>query len=75
MFQCGLYDGATTYFHAKYTMWQLDPSGNLNNRMSFKTYPSGHMMYLRKPDLKQANEDLRAFILSSNNFNKAIKYE
>jgi carboxypeptidase C (cathepsin A) len=29
MFQSGYYDGATTYFNAKYTMWQLDPSGNL----------------------------------------------
>jgi len=26
LFQSGYYDGATTYFNAKYTMWQVDPS-------------------------------------------------
>ena len=59
--QSGYYDGATTYFNAKYTMNQLDPSGRMRDRMSFKGYRSGHMMYLRAEDLAQANEDLRAF--------------
>jgi hypothetical protein len=31
-------------------------------RLSWKGYRSGHMMYLRREDLKQANEDLREFI-------------
>ena len=34
--QSGYYDGATTYFDAKYTMWQLDPSGRMKDRMDFK---------------------------------------
>ncbi|HSP41044.1 MAG TPA: hypothetical protein VLN46_06385, partial [Gillisia sp.] len=52
----------TTYFNAKYTMWQLDPSGKMQDRISFKGYRSGHMMYLRAEDLKNANDDVREFI-------------
>ena len=62
MIQSGYFDGATNYFDAKYTMWQLDPSGQMRDRLSFKGYRSGHMMYLRKEDLKQANQDIRDFI-------------
>ena len=62
MVQSGYYDGATQYFNAKYTMWHLDPSGKLKDRLSFKGYRSGHMMYLRAEDLKSANDDVRAFI-------------
>ncbi len=65
MIQAGYYDGATNYFDAKYTMWQLDQSGNLKDRLSFKGYRSGHMMYLRRDDLKQSNQDLREFIKAS----------
>lgn len=74
MFQTGYYDGACTYFNTKYTMWQIDPSGKLKDRMSFKGYRSGHMMYLRKEDLKTANDDLRNFILKSLSNGKAAKY-
>lgn len=62
MIQSGYYDGATTYFNAKYSMWQLDPSGKLKDRLSFKGYRSGHMMYLRREDLENANNDIRDFI-------------
>lgn len=72
--QSGYYDGATTYFNAKYTMWQIDPSGRLKDRMDFKGYRSGHMMYLRKEDLKKANDDLRDFILRTMNTGKSAKY-
>ncbi|WP_156877182.1 S10 family peptidase [Salinimicrobium terrae] len=65
LIQSGYFDGATTYFDAKYTMWQLDPSGKMRDRLSFKGYRSGHMMYLRNEDLKKANDDLREFILNS----------
>jgi hypothetical protein len=40
----------------------MDPSGKLKDRMSWKGYRSGHMMYLRKQDLETANDDIRAFI-------------
>jgi carboxypeptidase C (cathepsin A) len=72
--QSGYYDGATTYFNAKYTMWQVDPSGRMKDRFDFKGYRSGHMMYLRREDLKKANEDLRAFILRTQPEGKSAKY-
>lgn len=74
LFQAGYYDGATTYFNTKYTMWQIDPSGKLKSRMNFKGYRSGHMMYLRRADLKTANEDIRNFIKKSSSNGKAAKY-
>ncbi len=72
--QSGYYDGATTYFSAKYSMWKTDPSGKLKDRFTFKGYRSGHMMYLRNEDLKQANEDLRVFILNSLSKGTSAKY-
>lgn len=62
MVQSGYFDGGTPYFDAKYTMWNIDPSGRFQDRMRFKGYESGHMMYLRKPDLATSNEDIRTFI-------------
>jgi carboxypeptidase C (cathepsin A) len=74
LIQSGYYDGATTYFNAKYTMWQIDPSGKMKDRFYFKGYRSGHMMYLRNEDLIKANDDLRAFIEASSARGKAAKY-
>lgn len=65
LFQVGYYDGATNYFDAKYSMWQLDPSGKMRDRLFFEGYRSGHMMYLRNEDLRLSNEHLREFILHS----------
>lgn len=62
MIQSGYFDGGTDYFSAKYTMWNLDPSGKLKERLRFKGYRSGHMMYLRDEDLAVANEHIREFI-------------
>ena len=44
MIQAGYYDGATNYFDAKYTMWQLDPSGLMQDRLSFKADESPRML-------------------------------
>jgi carboxypeptidase C (cathepsin A) len=74
LFQSGYYDGATTYFNAKYTMWQVDPSGKMKDRFYFKGYRSGHMMYLRNEDLIKANEDIRNFIEETSSKGKAAKY-
>ena len=62
LIQSGYYDGACDYFNAKYSMWQMDPSGKLKDRLSWEGYRSGHMMYLRRPDLESSNESLRNFI-------------
>ncbi|MDO7172823.1 S10 family peptidase [Mariniflexile sp. AS56] len=74
LIQSGYYDGATTYFAAKYTMWQVDPSGKMKDRFTFKGYRSGHMMYLRNEDLISANNDLREFIQGSLTQGKPAKY-
>ncbi|MEM0994889.1 MAG: carboxypeptidase [Bacteroidota bacterium] len=74
MVQSGYFDGATSYFDAKYTMWQLDPSGRMKDRLSFKGYESGHMMYLRKEDLESANEHIREFIKATLTGGKSAKY-
>jgi carboxypeptidase C (cathepsin A) len=74
LIQSGYYDGATTYFAAKYTMSQIDPSGKMKNRFTFKGYRSGHMMYLRKDDLIKANDDLREFINQTSTNGKPAKY-
>lgn len=65
MVQSGFYDGATDYFTAKYVMWNMDPSGRLQDRMRFEGYRSGHMMYLRAEDLETSNEHIREFIEQS----------
>jgi carboxypeptidase C (cathepsin A) len=71
----GYYDGACEYFNAKYSMWQIDINGRLKDRMEWKGFRSGHMMYLRKDDLKKASEDLRNFIINSiPKQGEAIKY-
>mgnify|MGYP000651592118 FL=1 len=75
MIQSGYYDGATNYFDAKYTLWQLDPSGKMRDRLSFKGYESGHMMYLRYQDLQSANQDIRDFMQATlPNKNTPAKY-
>ena len=74
LIQSGYYDGATTYFQGKYTMWQIDPSGKMKDRFTFKGYRSGHMMYLRSEDLKSSNDDLRDFIKNSLTNGKSAKY-
>jgi carboxypeptidase C (cathepsin A) len=60
--QGGYYDAATDYWNAVYTISHIQPGGELKDRFRFAWYESGHMMYLRKPDLGAANDDLRSFI-------------
>jgi carboxypeptidase C (cathepsin A) len=62
MIQSGYYDGGTDYFSARYTMWQIDRSGQLRDRFRFHLYRSGHMMYLRDEDLTTSNEHIRDFV-------------
>jgi carboxypeptidase C (cathepsin A) len=64
MIQGGYYDAATDYFSAVYTISHIQPGGEFRDRFRFAWYESGHMMYLRKPDLANANNDLRQFIRS-----------
>ncbi len=65
MVMSGYYDGACDYFNAKYDTWQIDKTGKLKDRIEWHGYRSGHMMYLRKEDLKNSNEEIRKFIKKS----------
>ncbi|MFC2188426.1 S10 family peptidase [Fulvivirgaceae bacterium LMO-SS25] len=65
MNQSGYYDGGTDYFNAKYNLWQINSNGKLGDRLRFEGYRSGHMMYLRAEDLKNANDHVRDFIQKS----------
>ncbi len=62
MIQGGYYDAATDYYSAMYTISHLQPGGEFRDRFRFSWYESGHMMYLRKADLANSNNDLREFI-------------
>jgi len=65
MVQSGYYDGATDYFSAKYVMWNLGSRKTMRDRLHFRGYRSGHMMYLRSEDLAISNDDIREFIEAS----------
>jgi carboxypeptidase C (cathepsin A) len=65
MVQSGYYDGACDFFNAQYSLWQMDPSGKLKDRITWHGLRTGHMVYMRKDDRATANEQLRQFILSS----------
>ncbi len=60
--QGGYFDAATDYYNAVYTISHIQPGGEFRDRFRFSWYESGHMMYLRRPDLANANNDLRTFI-------------
>lgn len=61
--QSGYYDGSIcNFFNTKYTMWQLATSERLENRMTWKGYPSGHMIYMDKDLMIEGNDDIRDFI-------------
>ena len=65
LFQAGYYDMLVNYFRQKNGMWKLDPSGKMKDRLHFKVYESGHMMYVREEDLVKSTTDLREFIQQS----------
>jgi carboxypeptidase C (cathepsin A) len=65
LFQAGYYDMLVNYFRQMNGMWKLDPSGKMKDRLHFKAYESGHMMYVREEDLVTSTNDLREFIQQS----------
>jgi carboxypeptidase C (cathepsin A) len=57
----GYYDFATPFFAAEYA---LSRTGIPQERVEYKYYGSGHMMYVRDDDRTQLSRDVRAFIRS-----------
>lgn len=55
----GWYDFATPFFGAEYA---LSRTGVPADRVQFKYYDAGHMMYVREADLAKLSADIRAFI-------------
>lgn len=55
----GYYDFATPFFGAEYA---LNRTGIPTDRITFKYYGAGHMMYVREADLTLLSNDIRAFI-------------
>lgn len=59
-FANGWYDGATDCGHIFYT---LDHAGLPLDRVCFKGYPSGHMIYIGEENIHNLCSDIRTFIL------------
>jgi carboxypeptidase C (cathepsin A) len=61
----GWYDMATPFFGAEYDInhMALEPDRKAN--VSFKYYPSGHMVYIEPGSAHQLKTDLDAFIDSA----------
>jgi carboxypeptidase C (cathepsin A) len=57
----GLYDLATPYFAAVYTVDHLALDRSIAGNISLHTYPAGHMMYTERATLRQLNRDAAAF--------------
>jgi len=55
----GYYDFATPFFAAEYA---LSRTGIPQDRIEYKYYGAGHMMYIRDEDRHKLSADVRAFI-------------
>ncbi|RYG67101.1 carboxypeptidase [bacterium] len=74
LIQAGYFDGGCDYFNSKYSMWQLDPSGKMKDRLHWKGYRGGHMMYLVESELAASTRDVRDFILAALPTAKSPRY-
>src|SRR5207302_7965244 len=57
----GYYDFATPFFETEYTLQHMGLDPTLEKNISFGYYPSGHMIYLHEPSLRQLKTDLARF--------------
>ena len=58
----GFYDLATPFAAADYTMSHLNLPPQFRKKISYSTYDSGHMVYLRAEMLVKFHDDVAAFI-------------
>lgn len=61
----GYYDLATPFFATEYTFKHLAFDPGFENRVTFKYYEAGHMMYVRQVDREQLKRDVAAFIAAA----------
>jgi carboxypeptidase C (cathepsin A) len=57
----GWFDFATPFFETEYTLSHMGLDPMLEKNITFGYYPSGHMIYLHEPALKQLKADLAKF--------------
>jgi carboxypeptidase C (cathepsin A) len=57
----GYFDFATPFFETEYTIAHMGLDPSLEKNISYGYYPSGHMIYLHEPSLKQMKADLARF--------------
>ena len=55
----GYYDFATPFFATEFS---LSRTGIPQDRIEYKYYAAGHMMYIRDEDRHKLAQDIRAFI-------------
>lgn len=58
----GYFDLATPFFATEFTFSHMGLPQALQDNVTMSYYESGHMMYIRKHDLKKLKQDLAAFI-------------
>jgi carboxypeptidase C (cathepsin A) len=63
----GYYDLVTPFFAGIYEMHHLPLPKNLEANISYRYYPSGHMVYVHEDALKQFHSDVAAFIKNTEN--------
>ena len=61
LFVSGLYDIATPYYAARYTMNSLRLAGEAKERVSQLVYPGGHMVYTDQRNHEKLSADIRAY--------------
>ncbi len=57
----GYFDFATPFFETEYTLSHMGLDPKLEQNVVFGYYPSGHMIYLHEPSLRQMKTDLARF--------------
>ncbi|WP_421839569.1 S10 family peptidase [Novosphingobium sp.] len=63
----GYYDTATPYFEGRFQMRHLPVPESLRANISYKYYPSGHMVYAHEDSLKALHDDVAAFVKGRGN--------
>lgn len=61
----GYYDMATPFFGAEWDLAHMPINDALKQNISYTYYPSGHMIYIDPPSMKQMKDDLDAFYASA----------
>lgn len=65
MVNMGYYDLVTPYFEGEYEMQHLNIPASLQKNISYAYYNSGHMIYLKIPELKKLHDNVVKFINST----------